>query len=260
MIKTQLVRGMLVGLAAGVLAFAFAYIFGEPQVQHAINFEDHLYRLHHQPPDPVLVSRGVQRTIGLLTGTIFTGVALGGLFSLVFAWAYGRIGPWRPRLTAAVLALAAYVTVTIIPFTKYPANPPTIGNPATIGRRTALFVTMIAISILAAVAAARIRRGLLPRLGGWNAAIIAAGALVVVIAIAELILPAVHETPPGFPADVLYRFRLASLGINATIWITLGLGFGALAERTMLRTAVTPGHPSPAHNQRVHPEPPPKRT
>jgi hypothetical protein len=57
--------------------------------------------------------------------------------------------------------------------------------------------------------------------------------LIVVVAVAELILPAVHETPAGFPADVLYRFRLASLGINATIWLTLGLGFGAVAERLL---------------------------
>ena len=36
MARSLLVRGMLVGLAAGVLAFAFAFAFGEPQVQKAI--------------------------------------------------------------------------------------------------------------------------------------------------------------------------------------------------------------------------------
>lgn len=234
MVRSLLVRGMLVGLAAGVLAFAFAFIFGEPQVQKAIDFEDYFYRIHHLPPDPTLVSRGVQRTLGLLTGTVVMGVALGGMFSLVFAWAYGRIGAMSPRLTSAVLAFGAYLTVVVVPFTKYPANPPTIGNPATIGRRTILYLLMIAISLLAAVAAARIRRSLLLRLGGWNAALLAIGAFIVVIAVAELILPRVHETPAGFPADVLYRFRLASLGINLTLWTTLGLGFGALAQRLIV--------------------------
>lgn len=233
MIRSLLVRGMLVGLLAGVLAFAFAFAFGEPQVQHAIDFEDHLAMLHHEAAGPEVVSRGTQRTLGLLTGTVALSVALGGMLALVFAWAYGRIGAFGARLTSALLALAAYVTVTLVPFTKYPASPPTIGDPETIDRRTVLFVGMISISILALVAAARIRGTLLQRLGPWNATIAAAASFVVLIAVAELILPAVHETPPGFPADVLWRFRIASLGINATIWTTLGLGFGLAAERLL---------------------------
>ncbi|HEY4095655.1 MAG TPA: CbtA family protein [Baekduia sp.] len=233
MIRSLLIRGMLVGAVAGLLAFAFAFAFGEPQVQHAIDFESYLARIHHEPEGPQLVSRGVQRTFGLLTGTLMMGIALGGLFALVFAWGYGRIGAFTPRATSALLALAAYVTITLVPFTKYPANPPTIGNPDTIGRRTVLFAAMIAITILAAVAAARIRRQVLPALGGWNAAILAFAAFVVVVGCAELVLPAVHETPSGFPADVLYRFRLASLGINATLWTSIGLGFGWAAERAL---------------------------
>jgi hypothetical protein len=209
MIRPLLVRGMLVGLAAGVLAFAFAFAFGEPQVQHAIDFEDHLARLHHEPAEAELVSRGIQRTLGLLTGTVVMGIALGGLFSLVFAWAYGRIGAMSPRLTAAVLALGAYLTVTVVPFTKYPANPPTVGNPDTIDKRTVLFLTMIAITILAAVAAARLRRELLRRLGAWNAAIVAVAAFVVVIACAELILPAVHERPTCCTASDWRRWASA---------------------------------------------------
>jgi hypothetical protein len=237
MVRPLLVRGMLVGLAAGLLAFVFAYLVGEPQVQHAIDFEDQLARMGHEPAAAEVVSRGVQRTIGLLTATTAIGVALGGAFGLVFAWAYGRIGALGARATAAVLALGAYVTITLVPFTKYPANPPTIGNPDTIDRRTALFVAMITISMLTMVAAARIRRQLLGRAGPWNAATIAAGAFVAVIVVAEVILPAVHETPKGFPADVLWRFRLASLGINATLWTALGLGFGVAAERLLAARA-----------------------
>ena len=231
MARSLLVRGMLVGLAAGLLAFAFAYVFGEPQVQKAIDFEDHLARIQHRPPDPEIVSRGVQRTLGLLTGTTVLGVAFGGMFSLVFAAIYGRVGRLPARATSALLALAAYAAITLVPATKYPPNPPTVGNPATIDRRTLLFFAMIAISVLAAIAATRVRRDLLSRLGAWNAGIAAAGTFLALIAAAELILPAVHEVPAGFPADVLWRFRVASLGTEATLWAVIGLGFGAAAER-----------------------------
>lgn len=233
MIRSLLVRGMLVGLLAGVLAFAFAYIFGEPQIQHAIDFEERLAALHQEAAGEEIVSRGTQRTVGLLVGTIAISVALGGMLAIVFAWAYGRIGAFGARVTSALLALAAFATVTLVPFTKYPANPPTVGNPDTIDRRTVLFVAMIVISILALVAAARIRVALLNRLGPWNATIAAGAAFIAVIAAAELILPTVQETPAGFPADVLYHFRIASLGISATIWTTLGLGFGVAAERLL---------------------------
>lgn len=224
---------MLVGALAGLAAFAFAFAFGEPQVQHAIDFEDHLAALRHEPAAPELVSRGVQRTLGLLTGTVATGVALGGLLALTFAYAYGRVGALGARATSALLALAAFASITLVPFTKYPANPPTVGSPETIDRRIALFFAMIAITVLALIAAVRARRQLRGRLGSWNAAIAAGALFVAVVAVAELILPAVHETPAGFPADVLYRFRLASLGINATLWLGLGLGFGAAAERLL---------------------------
>jgi hypothetical protein len=217
---------MLVGLAAGVVAFAFAYAFGEPQVQRAIDFEATL-----GGSDPEVVSRGVQRTLGLLTGTVVMGVALGGLFSLVFAYAYGRLSRLNARATSALLALAAFLTITAIPFTKYPANPPTVGNPDTIDKRTLLFLAMIAITVLAAIAAGRIRRDLLSRTTNWSATLLAVAALIAIVAAAQLILPAVHETPPGFPADVLYRFRLASLGINLTLWTAIGLGYGVAAER-----------------------------
>ena len=203
-----------------------AYVLGEPQIQRAIDFEN--------DRGPALVSRGVQRSIGLLTGDrSCLGAALGGFFALVFAWAYGRVGTFGPRALAALLGAGAFLTITLVPFTKYPANPPGVGDPDTIDRRTLLFVAMIVISLLAAVAAWRIRRRLLDRFGSWNAGLLAIAAFIAVIAVAQLILPAVHETPGGFPADVLYRFRLASLGINLTLWTAIGLGFGAAAERVL---------------------------
>jgi len=232
---------MLAGALAGVLAFAFAYGFGEPQVQAAIDFEDHLARLSGEPAAAEVVARGTQRTLGLLTGLLAMGVALGGLFALVFAWAYGRVGPFGARATAALLALGAYLTITVVPFTKYPANPPTVGDPETLDRRTVAFVAMIAVAVLAFVAAARIRRALVAWMGEWNATTLAAFAFVAVVAVAQLILPAVHEIPAGFPADVLWRFRLASLGINAVLWAAIGLAFGVLAERAL---ACAPHHTS----------------
>lgn len=235
MIRSLLVRGMLVGLAAGLLAFPVAYWVGEPPVQAAIDFEA---RTAAAPdpgagPEHEVVTRGTQRTIGLFTALAAMGVALGGLFALVFAWAYGRIGAIGARATAGALALAAYLTLIVVPFTKYPAGPPATGTPATLGTRTGLFVAMVCISAAAAVAALRIRHELVQRLGRWNATVAAGAGFVVLIAFAQVVLPGAEVPPAGFPADVLWDFRLASLAISATLWAAIGLGFGAAAERLL---------------------------
>src|SRR5256885_7716455 len=85
MVRSLLVRGMLVGLAAALLALLVAWIFGESQVGRAIAFEEHRAALAGEPPEPELVSRSVQKTLGLATGIGVFGVALGGLFALAYA-------------------------------------------------------------------------------------------------------------------------------------------------------------------------------
>jgi len=231
MVRALLVRGMLAGLLAGLAAFAFAWGFGEPQLNLALSFEHHLQHMAGQPHDPELVSRAVQSTAGLLTGIVVYGCALGGLFALAFAYAYGRIGSLSPRATAALLAGAGFIVLILVPQLKYPANPPAVGDPETIGFRTALHFTMLGLSLISAVAAVSTGKQLARRLGGWNSSVVAAAAYVVASVAAMLILPWVNEIPAGFPATALWNFRLAALGVEAVLWTVLGLVFGALAER-----------------------------
>jgi predicted cobalt transporter CbtA len=75
---------------------------------------------------------------------------------------------------------------------------------------------MVGISIAAAVAALRLRRA-------W--------AFLVLVAVAQLVMPGVNEVPDGFPADLLWNFRIATLGMHAVLWATLGLVFGWLASK-----------------------------
>lgn len=146
---------------------------------------------------------------GMLTGVVVYGAALGGIFALVFAYARGRMGRLSPRATAAVLGVCGFITLILIPQIKYPANPPSIGDPATIGSRTALYFTMIALSVIAAIAAVSTGRQLARRLEGWNASIAAGAAYIIVVAAAMLILPPVNEVPTGFSAgSPRYRHAL----------------------------------------------------
>jgi len=266
MVGSLLTRGMLIGFVAGILCFGFLRFVGEPPVDRAIAFEaaadeakdqakdkveGHVHDHAHDhaesdrtmamskgsmPTDsePELVSRSTQAGLGLFTGVTVYNTAFGGLFALVFAFAYRRMGDFDARTTSALLAVSGIIAVYIVPVLKYPANPPAVGAPETIGMRTGLYFAMIAISLAAMIAAWMLRNRLLSRVGGWNAALIAgASYLVVMIAVAAA-LPEVNEVPDGFPAVVLWQFRMASAGAQLIMWATIGLAFGALTERAAL--------------------------
>jgi predicted cobalt transporter CbtA len=233
-VRALLVRGMLAGAFAGLLAFGFAYVFGEPQVDLGIGFEEHMHHMAGGAHEEELVSREVQSTIGLLTGVVVYSCALGGIFALAFAYAHGRLGALSPRGTAAVLAVAGFVTLILVPQIKYPANPPSIGDADTIGKRTELYFMMLALSVIAAIAVTSTGKQLARHVGAWTSTVMAGMAYVAVVTAGMLILPPINEVPADFPATTLWNFRVASLGMEAVLWTALGLAFGFLAERQFM--------------------------
>jgi len=243
MLRTLLICGLLAGLCGGLLATGVAELAGEPAVNQAIAYEE--AHTPSPPPgtpaEPELVSRDLQSTAGLLTAAGVYGLALGGLFALAFAWAYGRVSPGTgPARTALWLAAIAFAVVYLVPYLKYPPNPPAVGDPDTIGRRTALYLAMMWISIFGAIAAVRIRRLAAERWTSGTATLVAIGSFLVVIVIAGLALPSVQEVPKEFPATTLWRFREASFGMQATMWATIGLVFAGLAPRAMSGRSLVP--------------------
>jgi predicted cobalt transporter CbtA len=243
MVRTLLIRGMTCGLLAGLLVFSFAKVFGEPQVDRAITFETAMDEAKvkadaakgiHDMEQPELVSRRMQASFGLLTGVVVYCTAFGGLFALIFAFANGRVGGLNPRALSALLALAGIIAIYVVPNLKYPANPPSVGHPDTIGIRTELYFIMMALSIAAMVGAVMLRKHLVPRHGAWSAALIASAGYVVVVALVAALLPPINEVPSDFPAVLLWHFRIDSLAMQVIMWATLGLGFGALTERAKI--------------------------
>ncbi|GAA5013513.1 CbtA family protein [Kitasatospora paranensis] len=241
-VRSLLVRGMLAGLAAGLIALVVAYLLGEPRVDAAIAYED----AHTTEHGMELVSRSLQSTAGLATGVLVYGVALGGIAGLAFCFALGRVGRFTPRATAALLAGTALVAVYLVPFLKYPANPPSVGDPETIGKRTTLYFLMMALSVLLSVAAVILGKRLAPRLGTWWATVAAVAAFAVAVGLAYAFLPAINEVPEDFPATLLWQFRVAALSIQLTFWASFGLLFGHLAERLLNPAPARPAVAEPA--------------
>ncbi|MEU6107516.1 CbtA family protein [Streptomyces albidoflavus] len=241
-VRALLVRGMLAGLAAGAAALLVAYFLGESRVDAAIALEEHAAGGHHDHGggEEELVSRAMQATGGLATGVLVFGVAIGGIAAIAFCVALGRIGRFGPRATAAFVALGGLIAVYVVPFLKYPANPPAVGDGDTIGKRTALFFLLVLLSVLLAVGAVILGRRLAPRLGNWNATVAAGTAFLLAVTLAYVFLPSYNEVGPDFPGQLLWQFRLATLAVQAVLWAVFGLVFGALAERLLTPESARP--------------------
>jgi len=239
-VRSFLVRGLLAGLLAGLAAFAVAYVVGEPSLSAAISLEESAAGHHEHPAeiDPgTVVPRALQATLGLATGTVVAGVTLGGLLGVLTALLLGRLGAAGPRMAALLLAGVGFVAVQLVPFWAYPPNPPGVGDPGTLRLRTALYFVLLTISVLAAVAAVLLGRALAPRWGGWHAGLAAAAGYLVLIAAVLVLLPGYEEVPAGYPAGLLFRFRMASLLTQATLWAVLGVALAELTGRLLPRGA-----------------------
>lgn len=244
--RAFLVRGLLAGLIAGLATFGVAYEVGEPHVEAAIALEEaaesgaeqetHTHEdgtaahSHSHDDEGTEVSRDDQRTWGLLTGSLAVGVALGGLVGLAAAGTLGRIGALLPSQSTALVSLIGFVSISLVPFLKYPATPPAVGSGDTIGDRTALYFGFVLVSLVAAVLATYAACRLRDRIGTYGGVVLGAAGYLVVVLIAGQVFDTVNEVG-DFPADLLWYFRRASLLTLATMWGVLGVVLTGLISR-----------------------------
>ena len=234
MIQTHLRRGLLAGLVAGLLAGLFGFAFGEPVLDRAIEMEASGGHSHAEggadgPHNETEVfGRGEQKG-GLFLALGLYGAAVGSLFGLASGLFGGRLSGagWGRSLR---LSAAVFSGAVLVPFLKYPPNPPGVGvDPETLTARTLSYLATVALSLLAVFFAWRLAR----ELRGFSAPArhLAVGAF---LAVSWGLLLALL---PGFggagdaPADLVWVFRLSSLGTQVVLWAGIGCVFGLLGER-----------------------------
>ena len=227
-----LLRGLIAGLVAGLLAGLFAYAFGEPTVQAAIALVEAAAALAHAPAEPAgeghhgeeLVSRSGQKG-GLFLATGLYGAAMGGILATAYTLLRRRLRTPSNTRAALGLAGAALLGLVLVPYVKYPPNPPAVGDPATIDQRTISYLAIVVIGLVAVWAAVVAKR---TQSAEWRQAVAAVIGFLVVVVVGYVLLPTIDEVPDTFPPDLLWSFRLTSLGTQAVLWTALGLAFAGL--------------------------------
>lgn len=230
--RRLLKQGVLAGLAGGAVLALVLRLVGEGTIGRAVALE--------QPSGDELFSRGVQQVGGMVAALVY-GAAVGAVFAIAYALVRHRLRTADDWRAAVALAAAGFAAVFLLPFVKYPGNPPAVGNPDTIGRRTGLYLLAVGWSLVATWAGWRAWRALVQR--GWDVSLAAPAATATWIGLAALGLVLLPPTPDRVdaPATLVWQFRLASVAGSAAFWVVVGMVFGRLRVRPAPGVGVDPG-------------------
>jgi predicted cobalt transporter CbtA len=225
--KPYIIRGAVAGLIGAVAAALTLLLLGENAIKDAIALEDAASGGHGEAP---MFTRGVQVGFGAV-GILVEGLLLGMIFGIVYVAVRHRLGGVPEWQRARRLAALGFLNLCLVPWLKYPPNPPAVGDPDTVNERTIAYLSLIAIGLIASVVAVRAVDWCRRR--EWPDHLIGPSAValwVAIVAVAYLLLPA-NPDAITVPAKLIWRFRLASAGGQLALWSLLGVAFGWLTVR-----------------------------
>jgi predicted cobalt transporter CbtA len=220
--RRLLKEGVLAGMAGGGALALVLRLIGEGPIGRAVALEG--------AGGDEMFSRGTQQLGGMVAAVVY-GAALGAVFAVAYAAVRHRLRATDDWRASVALAAAGFTSVFLLPFLKYPANPPAVGDPDTIAKRTALYLLAVAWSLVATWGGWRAWRAFMAR--GLPVHKAAPATLAVWVGLAAVGLVTLPSNPDqvNAPATLIWQFRLATLAGSATFWSVVGLVFGWLRVR-----------------------------
>ncbi|MBT8242088.1 MAG: CbtA family protein [Nitrosopumilus sp.] len=221
-----LLSGAFAGLIHGIVNFAIV----EPYLDQAIGIENqNLFDSGEEEDTPQFWAeydgyRTWQKSGQILAGVIL-GTSVGALFGIVFALSKNSLPGANNVKKSLILAGIMWFTMYLIPFLKYPANPPTVGDGETVVLRAILYLSFIAISGLSAVIFYKLSKRF-----DKNKKIISIIGYAIFISAVFIIIP---ENPDEIsaPMNLVNEFRLMSVLGVSSFWISVGVILGLLWNR-----------------------------
>ncbi len=214
------------GAAAGIIHGGMNLVFVEPSLDQAIGIENqHLFATGEAEDNSEFWVeyddyRTWQKTGQVIAGGIL-GVSIGSLFGIIFTFSRNTLPGKTDLKKALILAGIMWLVVYFIPFLKYPANPPTVGDPETVVLRGILYLSFIAISGFGALGFYKLSKKLKTK------KFIAVAGYAAFIGIMFTVMP---ENPDNItaPMDLVDHFRTMSAFTVSIYWLSLGLILGSL--------------------------------
>ncbi|MDP6857541.1 MAG: CbtA family protein [Candidatus Nitrosopelagicus sp.] len=222
---------LLSGCFAGMIYGGLNLVIVEPYLDDAINIENqNLFSAGEETDGPQFwveyyEYRSWQKGGEMLAGAIF-GISIGSLFGIVYALSKKSLPSKNNISKTLILAGLMWFTLFVIPFLKYPANPPTVGDGETVVLRGILYLTLIAISGLMAIGFYQIFK----RLKNKNRVLPIIG-YSMLMCIVFFIMP---DNPDKISTsmELINGFRAVAFLTNTVFWFTLALLLGIFWQKT----------------------------
>jgi len=218
------------GFIAGTIHGAVNLVIVEPYLDEAIGIENqNLFTSGGAEDTPQFwveynSYRDWQKSGQLLAGGIL-GMSIGALFGIVFAYSRNSLPKGHTVKKTFVLAAIMWFTIFLIPFLKYPANPPTVGDADTVVLRQTLYLLFIAISGFSAVGFFVLYKKLQNKKKGFAFV----GYAVFITAVFFMMPPSPDEVTA--PMDLVNGFRTMSVVAVSTFWVAEAIILGALWQK-----------------------------
>jgi hypothetical protein len=224
---------VVAGLLAGAIVSGFHTLLIEPVIEHAIDLEEQHSQSHGEAHAEPVVDRPTQRwglVLGFIVYGAIWGLLLGVLLYLTQSW---RPATWSLARYGVLLAVLLGWSVAWLPFLKYPANPPGVGDPETVGYRQALYLAFIGLSVVGTALALGLFR-LLHRpteasAPGRDRGLWVIVGYVIYTAVIYAVFPA-NPDPVEMPADLVRTFRLIAFAGLIVFWLSLAGVFSWFAR------------------------------
>ena len=220
-ITIVLVSGALAGLVHGTVNFTIV----EPYLDQAIGLENESLFASGEAEDTLefwaeYESYRIWQKSGQVLAGVILGLAMGSLFGIVYALSRNSLPGKNDVTKSVILAGIMWLTIYIIPFLKYPANPPTVGDGETVMLRAILYVSFIVLSGISVVIFYKLSRKLQN-----NKKYFGLFGYVIFITILFFVMP---ENPDEItaPMNLVNEFRLMSVLGVSSFWLSVGLILG----------------------------------
>ena len=218
-----LASGALAGTIHGIANLAIV----EPYLDIAIGIENqHMFASGEEKDTPQFwveydSYRNWQKGGQVLAGAIL-GTSMGALFGIVYALSKNSLPGKNNLQKSFVLAGVMWLAIYVIPFLKYPANPPTVGDPETVVLRSILYLSFIAISGFGVVGFYQLYKRL-----KQNTRVLAFAGYVVFVGIVFVLMPP-NPDEISAPMDLVNGFRTMSFVAVTVFWVSVATIMGLL--------------------------------
>jgi len=223
-IAIVLFSGCVAGTVHGLVNLAIV----EPYLDTAIGIENqHLFESGEAEDTPEFWAeyssyRTWQKGGQVLAGAIL-GTSIGALFGIVFGYSKDVLPGGHFVKKSLFLAAIMWATLYIIPMIKYPANPPTVGDPETIVLRQALYIAFIAISGLGALGFYYVYKKI-PKKA------LAFAGYAGFMAAMFVVMPGNPDQVTA-PEGLVTNFRITSAIAVSAFWVSVAVVLGALWQK-----------------------------